>query len=138
MRIKRLNWINKNIELNQKMNLYHLIFKPMLCYGFIIWFNQIKNKSTYINELRIIQNLVLRSITGAYSKSNSNKLLEITNTIKIDQEMEIMIKYNDIDKIERKEMKKKAVEEIILKRDNLINYEFFNDIVNRETIWFLT
>lgn len=74
--IKKTNWANSKIELVHKMKLYHNIFKPMIIYGYDIWYNEFEDKSTCINELKIIQNLILRSIKVACSRTNTNKLLE--------------------------------------------------------------
>ena len=95
MRIKRMCWLNGNINMGRKMKLYFSVFIPNITYGHPVWYNSTYKKKTYLNDLNQIQNNILRAITGCYKNTNINKLLEIMKVIKLTDEMNILRQANE-------------------------------------------
>lgn len=138
MRIRKLNWLNRQMQIRVKIRIYHSVFIPtIIIYGHQIWFKFIKNKSTYIERLRMMQNKVLRLITGAYKTTNISKLYEITKTISIDQESTILGDLNINSNLNKLDHKIKS--DIINNRHKFFNLDFDTlDINCKEAIWCLT
>lgn len=140
LRIKNVCWLNRDIELSYKMNLYNNVFIPTMSYGLSVWYDTVFSKSTYKEDLVKLQRSIIRAITGAYKNANIDKLLEITDSLKITDELEILNLANSQPKNARKDFKMKSREEIIKNRRKFIELDYinFNQIKNKETIWCLT
>ena len=134
-RINKMCWLNKKLTLKLKMKMYKNLFMPIVKYGHKIWFNEIKNKVTYVNILIKTQRKILRIITGAYQSTNSEKLLELTDTINIIQEINTNKQnHQNTNKVTTKEMS-------IEKREKYFNFGDNFDkmkLKDKRSIWCLT
>lgn len=139
IRIRGMCWRNQDLTLSQKMNLYKSVFLPIITYCSNIWYEMIRDKVTYLEKINKLQRKIIRIITGAYKNTNSRKLLEITNTVELTDELEIRRKLKDREKDQRKNEMKELREKVIADRERMINSNLnFQEIKRRETIWFLT
>ena len=141
LRLVPMCWWRGQLRMREKVYLYRRVFLPMMTYAHEVWYREIKNKTTYIDIITRTQRRVLKAITGAYRNANSSKILEITNELPIEKELEILSSTMNLCREERG-----------IKRDELregwrsereLNYEMsegfeFEQIRRRETVWCLT
>lgn len=140
LRIRSMCWMNRSIELKQKLKIYYSVMLPTVLYGFEVWYPDVVNKSTYMHKLIAVQRRTIRSITGAYCNTSTNKLLEITRVIPIDREMEIQFELRDNRSEAKNELKKQMRIDAFNERERIFDFGTMDTmkIKCRETIWCLT
>ena len=141
LRIGQACWSNGTIRLKEKIRLYKQVFEPMITYGYEIWFEEIRRKTTYVDRIIMLQRRVLRAITGAYKNVSTVKLFELTGVLPIETEMRIRSETRKIGRAERAgrrhelRMRWKNGRESVFEFSP--NFEI-NEIRNRESIWCMT
>ena len=133
-------WLNNRMALKQKRRLYRSVFLRMITYASAVWFPEIRKYRTKIEKLIRIQNRIIRIITGAYQKSNANKLLELSNQITIDKELEILHEVASQPTDRRGELKREMREDARRERERFFDLPNcqFEELKTREATWCLT
>ena len=134
-------WARGILKVRDKLRLYRQVFLPMMLYGHEIWFEEIKSKSTYIDRVIRLQRRVLRAIAGAYRNVNTDKLLELTNELPIDEELGILNETKALSQPERRAKRVKMRKLLLSERQQYYdlseNFEI-GQTRRRESIWCLT
>ena len=140
IRVNNLCWMNDKICLELKMQTYRSVLLPMITFGYEAWHKVVKSKTTYTDKLKQMQNRILRTVTGAYRSTSRNKLLEITKSIEIEEELEILSQTTKLPKDERRIKRKELREERRTQRDRHFDFNDLNfgKITSREAVWTLT
>lgn len=84
---------------------------------------------------------MIRAICGAYRTTSSSKLLEITQTIEIEKELEIRAQTASLPRDLKKETRRNMPRDRLNEREKLLNLgPNFNtlDITKRTTVWAVT
>ena len=126
------------------MRLYWSVFLPTILYGTEtgdgVWWPAIKNKVTHTRRLVSLQRKVIRSICGAYRNASSAKLLEITNTIELDSEIEIRAQTVYLDQETKGKTRQQMRRDRLNERERELNLGPNSNTMNitkRSTVWVL-
>ena len=101
--VRKFLWLGKDIELYRKLQIYYAVFIPTILYGSEIWYNNIKNKKTYVKELNSVQRKIALALTGSYKTVNNEKLLDLIKICRLNEEAEIKNIFLNINKKDRKD-----------------------------------
>ena len=134
-------WSRGILKMRDKLRLYKQVFLPMIIYGHEVWFNEIRNKSTYIERISKLQRRMLRAVTGAYKNASSSKLLELTKELPIEVELQIRSDTESLEKTERANRRRELRKQWRSEQES--SYELsekfdVNHTKRKESIWCLT
>ena len=104
--IRRLMWLSEDVKLEKKLKIYNAVVLPSLMYASEVWYEDIKSKTTYLDQLNQIQRKVLVTITRTYNSTNTQKLLNLINLCSLSEELLIKQNAINLSKEARPEFKK--------------------------------
>ena len=113
----------------------------MLTYGFQIWYEDIREKKSYLAELRKMQRKILIALTRVYKRTSHQRLLKVLDLPDIESELEILLKADRLECDEKRVFKKRE-REISVNQIDVCSYEDYRDEIessrHRYTLWCLT
>ena len=80
-----VNHLTGGLTIEQKKTLYKQIYLPTILFMSEIWFDELT--ITQRSKLRSLQNSYVRTMTGAYSRTNSLKLLNLLGLLEIQEQV---------------------------------------------------
>ena len=141
LRVISTCWSRGILKVKDKLRLYKQVFLPMMIYGHEIWFEEIRNKSMYIDRINRLQRRILRAIVGAYKNVNTDKMLELTGVLPIDDELKILNDTKALSKLERSAKRAESRRRMLNERQQYYdlseNFEI-EQTRKRESVWCLT
>ena len=136
VRVKKLAWMSQSIKLKDKLKLYNCVFIPTVSYAAETWFEEVKAKSTYTDQLNSLHHRFITALTGAYRCTNRQKLLKLIGVPELSGEIEILQEKKQLDRQNRKAYsKRRRSEEVARLPEFAQTFEDIDTITHRFTIW---
>jgi hypothetical protein len=89
-----------------------------MLYASEVWYEDIKEKVTYLKDLNALQRKMINAITGSYKCENTEKLLDLIKINNINEELLIKSKILEIEREEKRIQKEIMRKELQLDKDS--------------------